>query len=230
MRECLALREKANALKLWAERRQYALPGFVARTLGESPDTRRAESSLRPTEGVPFPKDVEPEWFWVPCGSAEVKSVALAVLRAEGRPMTMRALTARILDLRPTSEGTIANVATQLVRDTRILREDGGLEIMPDVTAPMLHEGWLFATPDVLGKYDVAWFRRAVIKKLLAQWPTGLQVGQIVEKLGEQAWLTCPRDKDIVKMDIASMKESKEVKRTGNSGKWVLITQEVTGK
>ena len=71
----------------------------------------------------------------------------------------------------------------------------------------------------------------------ISAWPPFVAGGRLLEAEGKrdlgylfgqarswgiQPWLACPKDKDILKLDMATMKIANQVKRVGNSGKWTL--------
>ena len=57
MLDCLSIREQARTLKARGERSGFPVPLFILRAIGEAHAVRRSDSDLRPSEGVPLPKD-----------------------------------------------------------------------------------------------------------------------------------------------------------------------------
>lgn len=120
------------------------------------------------------------------------------------------------------SRGTIANIGTRMFGE-QIERRDDGWVLMPNVQAPVLHEGFAWGPSEIFEAHEMASHRRAGIVHLLRVQGDGMQIAQIVNAMSEQCpWNKAPINKDIVKADVEYLDDIGLARRVGNSGKWRL--------
>jgi hypothetical protein len=218
------LLERAEKVRLLFEQAQVPLPDALQRLLrsGNHPPSAQAVASFRPSA----PPEAEQDWVWIEQESATPGTLALAVLRASGAPLTVREVHEKVCGLGvEVSVGTIANVGTRADENGLITRgEDGHWQLAQREKAAVIHEGFVWGIPEAFQMYELASYRRGVILNLLRQTPVGLQQAQILAQLKQSEFMRpkIPASKGLVKADLEAM-EGKKVRRRGNSRKWEAI-------
>jgi hypothetical protein len=173
--------------------------------------TADAGHQLPPMKLPPHPTERQGNWIWVPVEQCTAASLVLAVLSDANGPIQVQKVVEEAGRLKggEVSAGTVANVGTRLYK----------------ANAPVHCQGHLWGGLDVFEKQEVATHRRMAITHVLEQFPTGLQIVQIVQIMDENCpWFNhdIPCNKDLLKDDMEELAAQQKVKRQGNSGKWIL--------
>lgn len=163
--------------------------------------------------------------MWVPAHdpAAQVRTLVLAILRREERHVPVKEVVRLVGAFRDkVSDGSIANIGTQLHKAGLIERLPEGWRLLRTDAAPTVSGDYLWGPDSVFGNTETAWYRRAVIHRLLLDvLPDGLQIMQVVTHLGGMRWLRVPKDKGVIQDDIEVMESGPNplVKRIGNTRK-----------
>jgi hypothetical protein len=229
------LLERVQDVQQLFERAGLALPERFQRLLEAPANGAKERAVTRGASRVPplvYPAPVEAtgEWISIDMKEAQATCVALAVLRAEGAPIRPKDLNTRVASILPdVTSGTLANAGTRLADDNIIDRTDDGWSLLKKEGAGVIHEGRIWGPPKIFGKQEIAAHRREAVLHVLANFPTGLQIVQIVEQLKGCSWVHAPVNKDLLKGDMNILLDEKhKVKRVGHSRKFTLAHGEKT--
>jgi hypothetical protein len=225
-RKCQELHERAGLIL--PQRVQWLLGIAPSPTGRPRTDARPAAQYLPAPERPSPPREAGPDWITIPARSATVTTVALAILRgAGGEPVRSRDVTEAVMNVLPNStSGSVANAGTRLVADRTIERTDDGWRLLKPEKVAVLQGDLLWGAHDVFVKQEIAAHRREAILHILALFPKGLQIVQIVEQLRNCPWLRAPANKDLIKMDVQALLGENRLRRVGNTRKWQLAPQE----
>jgi len=183
-------------------------------------------------DSIPAPVGPDPpegyrdDWLWLPLTALGVRSLSLGILRALGGTAPTRQIIDAIVKLKPDqNEVSIMNLGPALEKSGHIRRGESGWELTDASHAPLVSGEYAWGPAGIYGKAELAAHRRAAIIHLLALSynRSGLQIVQITEQLRGCSWMHAPCTKDLVKMDLAHLKEEGLVRRVGNGRKWELV-------
>jgi hypothetical protein len=225
------LYEKAMACHELYERAHLALPESLKRFLGihesrgeVTPEKIFKQSHVPPPNEPSRPAEASDDWIYIRTRDASVNSLVLAFLRSSNGPLRPREISELISRANPeAASGSVANAGTRLQADNSIERTDEGWRLLRPEIAGVVSGDFLWARPSTLSKQDVAAHRRDAILHLLSQFPSGLQVVQIVEQLRLCPWVQAPSSKDLLKADMEVLESRGLVRQRGNSRKWELV-------
>jgi hypothetical protein len=205
-----------------------ALPDRVQRLLGVTSDSgAKTTPRIPPPEKRSPPKEAGADWIAINASDAIVTTVVLAILRnGNGGRTRVKDLNDRVMELLPEStSGSVANAGTRLTTDRVIDRDEEGWRLLKPERAAVLQDGVLWGLVAVFSSQEIAAHRRAAELHVLKQFPSGLQMVQIVEQLKSCEWVRSPVNKDMVKGDVMALLEEKKVRRVGNTKKWQLAPE-----
>ena len=172
------------------------------------------------------PKEWRNGWIWIDEGDMYAQGVLLGVLRSSESPLHSKEVITQCLEIIPNvSSGSLFNAGARLERIGVINRGDDGWSLVKREVAPVHFEGKFWGPPDAFAKQELAAYRRGMIKHILSHSPDGLQQMQIVNAL-RSAGCKAPVAKELVKADLEAMRGSHEIRRVGNSKKWVPVENE----
>ena len=217
-----SLLEQAKTTKTLFHRAGLPMPTPLARLLG---NVRQAAANRKVAiQSKNRPDEAGPSWVGVPVAGASVGSLVKSFLR-EDSEMRPKEAVERLSEVRPDlASGSVYNCGPKFVNSGLITKVEGNWVLQRPDDCPMLRGDLLWGPPEVFQKQDLALHRRKLIEKILVEFKGGLQVLQIVEQLKKTPTASgFPCSKDLVKADMASMQESRLVKKAGNSKKWVLM-------
>lgn len=184
---------------------------------------------ISPIKREHIPTEAGTDWISIPVDQCLPTTVTLAVLRREGGRMKSRDVKDAVCAMVPnTSPTAVANIATRL-KDNLIGMGEDGWELLDQDSAPVIDNGYLWGPPSVFQKQEVAAHRREAIQRILENYPSGLQIVQIVDELKRLPWVKAPVNKDLLKEDMAAMQKDGTARRRGNSGKWELGREAESG-
>jgi len=224
-KEFLAWMENTKRLYRDFEREGVPIPKTLIRVLINSDQNSQKKSvrktRLRRPEEPDRPTRAGDDWIWIEAKEASLRTIVLSILN-EGKTIPIKELISRVRGILPDpNEGSIYNLAGQ---EEKIQKTDQGWKLAENIEAPILNGKYIWGTPTVLQKQDVAAFRRMVIRYLLETSPDGLQIMQVVRQLEGAEWLKdVPLSKDLIKADLFLMKKEKRARQIGNTKKWTLI-------
>lgn len=225
--------ERARLSQQLHERAGLVLPERIQRLLGiASNGNGKSSVAARSTVQIPAlshpkPKEATSEWLSINAKDAQATTVALAVLRGEGKPLRAKDVTAKVAAFLPgVTGGTLANAATRLVEDGTIERTEDGWKLLEPILSGVIYEDRLWGIPGILSKQELAAHRRESILHVLKHFDSGLQIVQIVEQLRACSWVHAPVNKDLLKADMQILSKEKKIRRVGNTKKWTLAHSE----
>ena len=171
-------------------------------------------STVRAPDRPESPPQAKDGWLWIDAGDAMVRTVFLAVLN-EGIPLTIKALADRVQTFLPNANrGSIYNNAAQL-KGRSIQKTGKAWSLIPNIQAPILFNGRIWAPKEILSEQDLAAFRRMAVRHLLGISKDGLQVMQAFRQLEGADWLHAQLSKDLIKADLLVMKKEKKSASNG---------------
>lgn len=187
-----------------------------------------AEIPRPPRPKKPWPRGATEEWIYFPITEAQETSLVLAVLSPQ-MAIPVSEIIARVQALRPdvtVNKGSIANIGSRLKQEGTIRYEHTGWILTHGEQTPEILDEYIWGTPDMFQKQELAAYRRLVILHVLRSVSDGLQVSQLTRTIEEQCpWLSdaIPVTKFLVKVDIGILAEKKLVRKIGGSQKWGLV-------
>ena len=202
------------AKKLWREFEEEGIPvpGTLKRVLTDTshdpPRKILRKTLLRKPEEPEKPTKAGDDWLWLDAKETSLRTVVLAILN-EGKALPIKEIISRVKELLPESnEGSIYNLGGQ---EEKMQKTEQGWTLKNNTEAPILYKNYIWGSPDLLQKQDLAAFRRMVVRYLLETSPDGLQIMQIYRQLVGTDWLKkVPLSKDLVKADLFLMKKEKQ--------------------
>ena len=224
----MALLAQARKCQELHVRAGFALPERVQRLLGLANENGRKQTPhISAPESRNPPKEAGADWIAIEPRDAIVTTVTLAVLRAtNGDALRSKDVTDRVLELLPeATSGGVANAGTRLSAERVIDRGDDGWRLLKPERAAVIHDGRIWGPAAVFSSHEIAAHRREAVVHVLKQFPSGLQMIQIVEQLKNCPWVHAPVNKDMLKLDIQALLEAKKVRRVGNTKKWQLAPE-----
>jgi len=227
-RSLVDLIEQAKKCQALYERANMALPEPLRRVLGMNGagGANTAPSNIAPPEKPSMPSDALPDWIWIPVTDAMAMSVVTAILRTAKGPLRPKEIIERVTQVAPEiPAGTIYNVGVRLEKKGVIRRNDSGWELVDVENAGVIHKGFLWGSPGIFEKQELASQRRAALLYILGFHPTGLQIVQIVQQLKRCPWVVAPINKDLLKEDIAVLFKAGKIRRRGNTRNWELTKE-----
>ena len=184
--------------------------------------------AIPPIKRSKTPLDAGSDWISISANDGSPTSVTLAVLKGANGPMRAKDVADRVTGMiSDVTYGSIANIATRLAGE-KIQRTDEGWALVSGSATPVLLDGFLWGPPSVFSKQDLAAHRREAIVRVLEHFPSGLQIVQLVEELKKLGWVRAPINKDLLKEDVAVLRQLGKIKRRGNAGKWEIGREETT--
>jgi hypothetical protein len=215
-----------SARRLWREfeKEGVQVPATLIRLLSDTnhnPTKRKIRRTvLRKPEEPEKPKQAGDDWLWLDAKEASLRTVVLAVLN-EGNPLPIKEVINKVKEILPNSnKGSIYNLGAQ---EDRIQKTDQGWTLRNDARAPVLYKNFVWGSPELLQKQDLAAFRRMAVRYLLETSPDGLQIMQVYRQLEGSDWLKVPLSKDLIKEDLFLMRNEKKVRQLGGkSKKWTI--------
>lgn len=221
------LLEQADKVRTLFEQAGSPLPDALQRLVRSNGHTRAPSlvAEFRPSS---VPPDADAEWVWVDLKSATPGTLALAVLRGAGIPLTTREIHERLRKLPKMSDvamGTIANTGTRALENGLITRsEDGHWQLTESDKAGIIHSDYVWGKTHAFQMQELASHRRNAIVHLLRLNPVGLQATQILAHLQKRDLVRpeIPVSKALIKTDLETM-DGERVRRRGNSKKWEAI-------
>lgn len=215
-RTCRALFEQAH----------MALPEPLKRFLGETEreDTSAPRVVIPPLQAPPRPAEAEANWIWVPVIGMTPTGLVLGVLRRAPAPIPVRKIIDEIarLGAKP-NEGSIQNIGTRLSNQHVITRSDDGWKLIQSDNAPVIYKGHAWGLHERFEKYEIAVYRRLCLLHVLRVHADGMQNMQLLKAIETCDWVNLPPlSKDVIKLDLESLQKEGEIKRIGNTGKWII--------
>jgi hypothetical protein len=150
-------------------------------------------------------------------------TLVLCALRAAGS-LTTAGVVDAVKQVRPAAvTGTLYNVVARL-RDGMVLQSEGGSLRLADIDkAPILHEGAAWGPIPLFQKTEIAAYRRELIVHVLRANKDGLMAMQLVRQLESPDVCRVPSGKDLIKLDLETLKREGKVQKISNSRKWRAV-------
>lgn len=205
-------------------RAELPIPDPLRRLLGdtaEEGERSRPKMSISAPTPPPRPSAAGRDSIWVAIGDATPTSIVLGLLRIADRPISPSEMVDMTRKYKPSvNQGTVYNLGKRL-RGHQIENSVEGWKLKSKDDAPMIHDGFLWGTPDVFQSYDIAAFRRTVVRHVLeAAAPDGLMAMQIVRFMQNFRNPRVKTDKTLIKVDLDILQREGRAKQISNSRKW----------
>jgi hypothetical protein len=225
----LKLLEAAEECRSLHDRAGKELPGPLLRFLGEmEPQADKLLSSFADPEkdrarNATRPSFADEGWISIKASEASPTTVALAILRDEEGPIKAKNLAEKVHAILPYAVGgSIYNLLNRLKEQGDVTQGEDGWRLENQSSAGVLSQSYLWAPIRILSKQDIAAHRREAIIHVLRR-KHNLPVMDLVRELLEWKWVKAPANKDLLKLDMAVLKEEGKVRRVGNSRNWELV-------
>jgi hypothetical protein len=202
------------------------VPPPVARLFGDSPANGAGHASTVPLPSPERPEGAASDWIWVEVSELNTTNLCLATLRMHGGgPMTATDVYERALRYNPKANRiSIMNAGVRIDGES-IRRSDEGWNLIDASKAPLIQGQYAWGPMGIFHNTEIAAYRRTIVRHIIKCSGGGLMVMQVVDRLRNQDQRFAV-SKELISDDLERMQFNGQVKKIGNSRKWILTDAE----